>query len=210
MIEYDFDAGFWNPIKSGTKSGTIRKLRTKPRRHAKPGEPIELWAAVDGRRLCIARKQCLEVQGVVFKGAANRIHLGPITQNRSTWAELDLGAREGLARLTGHADWKEARDAYERRYGEDPVTLCLVTWADREYDGPIPSVPQLRDLAILIQHKSVIPAYGKISPAVGHILLVLGWAEVIDRTTVSHPDGRGYVPIRISEKGRWILQRFEK
>lgn len=212
MIEYDFDTRFWAQIQAGTKSGTIRRMRLKPRRHARPGEPIELWGVGGGKRLQIARKQCLEVQGVVFDGAANRIHLGPIIQNRSTWPELDLGAREGLARLTGHADWKEARDCYEARYGEARVTLCLVTWCDREYDGPLPSQPQLRDLRILAGvDRPIIPSYGKISAAVAHSLLVLKWAEVTDRSQQYLVDGhRGNIPIKISDLGRWILDRFEK
>jgi hypothetical protein len=211
MIEYDFDARFWNPITTGSKSGTIRAIRTKPRRHAKPGEDLELWAQVGGKRLQIARKQCLEVQGVFFKGARNQIHLGDITRNRSTWPELDLGAREGLARLTGHADWKEARDCYESRYGEDPVTLALITWCDRDYLGPKPTPQQLRDLRIVVDKGKVIPAYGKISVPVGHALLLLKWCEVVDPASVYWEKAKqGHCAIRATELGRQVLERFEK
>jgi hypothetical protein len=51
MIEYDFDPGFWNPIVKGIKTKTVRNMRTKPRRHARVDEPIELWALVGGADL---------------------------------------------------------------------------------------------------------------------------------------------------------------
>lgn len=214
MIQYDCDADFWNPIAKGIKIKTLRNMRTKPRRHARPDEPIELWATVGGKRLQILRAQCVAIEGVALHLAHRRqICVGPIFQHRSTWAPLGLGAREQLAIDTGHAGgWKEAAEAYAARYGYEPWAGTLITWAPREYDGPIPSGPQMRDLRVLAtSEKPIIPFYGKISSAVGHSLLILGWAEVMDRSaSYNTPDGRGLVPIRITDLGRWILERFEK
>jgi hypothetical protein len=212
VIEYDFDPRFWNPIASGEKRGTIRRMRTKPRRHARPDEAIELWALVDGRRLQIRKAACATVEGVFMHLERGIFRLGPIFKNRSTWPDLDAGGREGLARLTGHpGGWKEAAEYYAAVYGEGPETLCLVTWRDRDYDGPIPTVPQLRDLRILVDAGVLIPAYGKISVQVGFSLLLLKWAEVTDPAKVYFKnDERGHVPIRPTELGRWILDKFEK
>lgn len=212
MIPYDFDASFWNPIARGTKIKTLRNMRTKARRHARVDEPIECWAVVDNRRLQIIRAKCVNVEGVYLHLALDQIRVGPIYQHRDTWAPLKKKARELLAIETGHAGgWKEAALAYSDRRGENPWCGTIITWAPRDYDGPIPTHQQLRDLVILSQHARVIPCYGKISPTVAHSLLILKWAEVCDRTEQFRPhDRRGTVPIRITDLGRWILERFEK
>lgn len=212
MIEYDFDPGFWIPITSGTKIKTLRNMRTRPQRHARVDEAIELWALVDNRRLQISRAKCVNVEGVFLHLALDKIRVGPIFHNRDAWVPLKPKARELLAIETGHAGgWKAAALAYSDRYGENPWCGTLITWGPRDYDGPIPSTQQLRDLKVLTQHDRVIPHYGKISPTVGHSLLILKWAEVTDRTLQYMPkDRRGLVPIRITELGRWILERFEK
>jgi hypothetical protein len=212
VIQYDFDPKFWNPIASGEKRGTIRRLRMKPRRHARPDELIELWAVVGGKRLQIKRAACAAVEGVFMHLDRGIFRLGPIFKNRSTWPDLDAGGREGLARLTGHpGGWAEAALDYSARYGDGPQTLCLITWRDRDYDGPVPTPQQLRDLRILIENDVVIPAYGKISVQVAFSLLLLKWAEVTDPSRVYFDnEKRGHVPIRATELGRWILDRFEK
>lgn len=213
MIPYDFAGKYWTPILKGEKRGTIRRLRTKPRRHARPDEPIELWGLVDGRRLKIRNATCATVEGVFLLLGAGLIRLGPIFKNRSTWPVLDAGGREGLARLTGHpGGWKEAAGEYAARYGDGPETLCLVTWRDREYDGPIPTPQQLRDLRILASRQAVVPRFGKISPQVAYSLLCLKWAEVFNKSQqfVVDRNQSGDVAIQISDLGRWILDRFEK
>lgn len=212
MIEYEFDQQFYDAIAKGEKRATLRKMRIRPRRHAREGERIECWSWVNGLRLQIRAAECAGVDGVFMELGQGVFRLGPIIHNRSTWPDLDAGGREGLARLTGFTGgWAEAARYYEATYGAEPWTGCLVTWRDLEYTGPLPSVPQLRDLAILTQHARVIPCYGKVSPAVAHSLLVLGWAEVCDRSETFRPaDRRGTVPIRITDKGRWILDRFGK
>lgn len=212
MIEYDFDPKFWNPIAQGIKRGTIRRMRTKPQRHARPDEDLELWARVDGRRLQIKRATCATVEGVFMELGRGIFRLGPIFKNRSTWPDLDAGGREGLARLTGHAEgWAQAAADYSARYGDGPQTLTLITWRDRDYDGPKPTPQQLRDLRILARETVVIPAYGKISVQVGHSLLILKWAEVTDPAQAYFDrEKRGHVPIRLTELGRQILDRFDK
>lgn len=212
MIEYEFAADYWNPIARKIKIKTLRNFRIGKRRHARVDEPIELWAVVGGRRMQIRKAVCTAIEGVTLDLSRGAVAVGPIFKNRATWRRLGKAEREQLAIDTGHADWRSAAQAYAMRYGEDIWNGTLLTWGDREYEGPIPSRQQLRDLAILAQHKAVIPYYGKISPTVGHSLLILGWAEVPDKSSTYHGrgDNRGMVPIRISDKGRWILDRFEK
>lgn len=212
MIEYDFDPGFWNPIVKGIKTKTMRNMRTKPRRHARVDEPIELWALVDGRRLQILRAKCTAIEGVKLHLARGLVAVGPIFRHRDTWRPLSKKAREQLAIDTGHAGgWKEAAQAYLVRYGIDPWFGTLVTWGPRDYDGPIPSTPQLRDLKVLAQHKILIPSYGKISVQVGYSLLILKWAEIADPTHAYFDrEKRGEVPIQITALGREILDRFDR
>lgn len=212
MIEYDFSADFWTPITKGIKTATLRNMRLKPRRHARAGEPIELWATPADRRLQICRAQCVNVEGVFLHLAAGIVNVGPIERNRSTWLPLKPKARKDLALRTGHAGgWKEAAAAYGARYGEDPWAGTLISWGPREYDGPIPSREQLRDLKVLTCHDVVIPAYGKINARVTVSLVVLGWAEVTDRTMMLLSSGpRSYAPVKITDLGRWILERFEQ
>lgn len=214
MIDYEFDPRYWNVIADGSKRATLRNFRLKPRRHARPGEPLACWIWRDGLRLQVKRAECAEVLGVHMELGRDLFAMGPIFQNRSTWLQLDPGGREGLARLTGHPEgWKAAATVYIARRGPGPWTGCMISWRDPEYAGPIPSTQQLRDLRVLSENKAVIPRYGKISTTVGHSLLVLKWAEVTDKSMEYLTRERGAaseVPIRITELGRWILDRFEK
>jgi hypothetical protein len=211
VIEYDFDARFWNPITQKIKIKTLRNFRLKPRRHARVDEPIECWAAVGGRRLQIRKAVCTAIEGVTLAIDAGAVAVGPIFQHRSTWRRLKRLEREQLAIDTGFATWREAADYYAEHYGEGIWHGTLVTWGDREYDGPIPTAPQLRDLRVLTRHDRVVPSYGKISTTVGHGLVILKWAEVCDRGDAYRTATQiGHVPIRITELGRWILDRFEK
>lgn len=212
MIEYDCDARFWNPIAQKIKIKTLRNFRIGKRRHARVDEPIELWAAVGGKRLQIRKATCIAVEGVTLHigdTSPNQVFVGPVFKNRSTWKRLTAPERHQLAVDTGHENWPAAAGYYVAHYGHKPWHGTLITWGDREYDGPLPSHPQLRDLRILTLHKSVIPAYGKISSTVAISLVVLGWAEVTDRSMCLGGQ-RSYTPIRITELGRWILDRFEK
>jgi hypothetical protein len=211
VIEYQFDMGFAAAIEAGSKRGTIRRLRIPPRRHAFPGERIGLWIDDGLYRKQIRQADCAGVDGIYLHLARDIVRVGPLARNRNTWPDLDAGGREGLARLTGHAGWKAAGEAYAARYGDLPFTGCLVTWRDPEYSGPIPSRPQLEALRILTEHDRVIPAFGKFHPRTGHSLLVLAWAEVTDRSQQFRiEDQRGQSPIRITDLGRWILERFGK
>jgi hypothetical protein len=211
VIQYDFDPRFWTPIASGAKRATIRRMRTKPRRHARPDEAIECWAVVDNRRLQIRLADCAAVQGVFMELDRDIFRLGDITRNRSTWPDLDAGGREGLAKVTGFDGWAAAAEYYHSVYGGGPFTGCLISWRDREYTGPKPTAPQMRDLRILARNDAVIPAYGKISVQVGYALLLLKWAEIVDpQQAYFDREKRGHVAIRISELGRWILERFER
>lgn len=208
MIPYKFDMRFWTPIADGTKRATLRKLRTRPRRHARPGEEIQLWA-INDPPLQIRRAECAGVDGVLMELDTDKFCLGDITRNRSTWPNLDLGGREGLAKLCGFEHFTDAAAYWSGVHGGGPFTGCLITWRDMEYAGPPPSRPQLRDLRVLAVNERVIPAYGKISSAVAHSLLVLQWAEVCDRSqAITGREQRSYVPIRITDLGRWILERF--
>lgn len=209
MIEYDFDADFWNPIAQKIKIKTARNFRIGKRRHARPDEPIELWSAVGGKRLQIRKATCTAVEGITIAIGAEIVAVGPIFKNRSTWQRLKRLEREQLAIDMGFKTWREADAYHSSLRGEGIWHGALITWGDREYDGPIPSVPQLRDLRVLTLHPSVIPAYGKISTTVAISLVVMGWAEVTDRT-MSIQGQRSFTPIRITELGRWILERFEK
>lgn len=212
MIEYDVDPQFADAVKAGSKTATIRRMRLKPRRHARLGEPIEIWAMQGKYRTMIRRAECSELQGVFLHLAANVVRVGPITAHRATWAPLKPAQRRRLAEITGHpGGWKEAAAAYAARYGRDPFTGTIVHWRDREYDGPIPSLPQLRDLKILRAKADepggaggIIPSYGKISTGVGITLCVLRWAEVLSPWMKAD----GHHPIRITDLGRWILDRF--
>ncbi len=211
MIQYEFDARFFDAIAAGDKRATLRRLRTRPQRHARPGERIECWAWVKGLRLMIRPAEAAEILGVWMELGTDSFRMGPIIQNRNTWLELDPGGREGLARLTGHpGGWKEAAADYAARYGTGRWQGVMISWRDLDYTGPIPSRQQLRDLRVLAAaEKPIIPSYGKISPTVAHSLLVLKWAEVTDRGGQYLVDGhRGTIPVIISELGRQILERF--
>ncbi len=93
MIEYEFAPHFWNPIAQGIKISTLRSMRTRPRRHARLGEEIELYATVDDRRLQISKAQCVKLEGVFLHLAAKIVRVGPIEKNRSTWAPLTAQRR---------------------------------------------------------------------------------------------------------------------
>jgi hypothetical protein len=68
-------------------------------------------------------------------------------------------------------------------------------------------MPQLQALKVLTEHAEVIPAYGKILTIVAAGLVALRWAEFSG--PAGHMAVKGYAPIKITELGLEILQRFE-
>lgn len=206
-VEYYFDLQFRDQLVDGTKRGTIRRMRTRPQRHAHEGELLELSVVENNMRRMMKRAECAGVDGIFLDLDRDVVRLGHITTNRSTWPDLDAGGREGLAQLLGFRGWKSAAAYYGERYGRGPFTGSLVAWRELEYDGPKPSKKQLEALRVLTEHAIVIPSRGKFHPVVGHSLLVLKWASTTYREDLY---GNGKVPISITELGKWILERFDK
>jgi hypothetical protein len=65
LVAYSFRPRFARPIADGTKGGTIRADR---KRHARPGEELQLYAGMRTRQCrLIRRARCLGVEPIALK-----------------------------------------------------------------------------------------------------------------------------------------------
>lgn len=121
MVAYSFKGRFAEPIVAGTKRQTIRAPR---RRHARPGEALQLYAAMRTKHCrLIANAKCLDVIDVELDLVAGEVHAGGvIVVNRES------GADE-FARLDGFADWSDLRAFWAKEHpGVDRFQGVLIRW----------------------------------------------------------------------------------
>lgn len=121
MVAYSFQQGFEKPILTRRKRGTIRD--EGKRRHARPGEEIQLYVGMRTRACrLIARATCLSVQPVRLYLRSGFIEIGQMPE---AYAITDIDAMDAFAQSDGFDDWDEmsaffwkTMNAHER--------LCLI------------------------------------------------------------------------------------
>ncbi|MBI1207478.1 MAG: hypothetical protein GC191_09355 [Azospirillum sp.] len=126
MVAYLFKPRFETPILTGTKHGTIRSER---KRHARPGEVMQLETGSRYRRRRFAEPVCRAAWRVVIVlGLKPWVHLYP---DGVSMAVLDL---DGFARNDGFADFDDFARFFQAMHGREFQGVQL-TWLPFEV-GP--------------------------------------------------------------------------
>lgn len=122
MVAYSFKKQFVEPIRAGTKIGTIRAHR---KRHARPGEDLQLYCGMRTRGcFLIAPKVCVRVNEIVFDLTGQG---GPVLTSNGVpvqgWPILDQ-----FARTDGFKDFAEMLDFWETAHGAIRFEGVHIIW----------------------------------------------------------------------------------
>lgn len=124
MVAYSFQKRFIEPIRAGTKRQTIRNERTGHARHARPGEPVQLYFGLRTKHSrLIAAPLCEAVWPV-------RINLDGLVSANDGWVRSgdDLDA---FAVSDGFRDWADMV-AFWRKHHPGVIVFSgvLIRWAE--------------------------------------------------------------------------------
>jgi hypothetical protein len=120
MVAYSFKSRFVEPIMSGAKRQTVRADR---RRHARPGEPLQLYTGMRTRHCrLIGRATCIDIRPVTLIFAEG--------EGVAMDGLRDLfGDMEGFARADGFASWAELSQFWRENHpGADIFDGVLIRW----------------------------------------------------------------------------------
>lgn len=118
MVAYNFQARFADAVSSGRKIQTIRARREGRSRHARPGEPIQLYT---GLRTKSARKLC-DPDPVCVTSTYCNIHATGITLGNHPNVDLDE-----FARRDGFTDFADMKAWFGETHGL-PFIGQLIEW----------------------------------------------------------------------------------
>lgn len=136
MVAYSFKRRFVTPIQAGlaishpTYFGPVlpkrQTIRADRRRHARPGEEVQLYCGMRTRQcFLIGRARCIAAQPIEFRFARKEIWIdGPIPQHVRTTASLDE-----FARGDGFRDFDDMRSFFwATEHGAEFFNGVLIRW----------------------------------------------------------------------------------
>lgn len=120
MVAYSFKQQFVAPILSGAKRQTIRVDR---KRHARIGEPIQLYTGMRTRQCkAIGTALCENVCPITLDFSSHKIDLNGIVYISKLIAN-------DFARSDGFSDWTEMKDFWRINHPDVPVfSGILIRW----------------------------------------------------------------------------------
>lgn len=122
MVAYSFQTRFVDPILSGRKRQTLRGDR---RRHARPGEELQLYTGMRTRHCClIGRAPCVAVAQVEIV-----IGLGTPAVFLDAAHERQADPQE-FARADGFADWADFEAYWLQDLGPGAYMPWMIQWAE--------------------------------------------------------------------------------
>jgi hypothetical protein len=127
MVAYSFKPRFAAPILAGTKIGTIRPDR---RRHARPGETLQLYTGMRTRQCrLIKTARCVAVDRIrlYFRPDFTAVVIGEPgnTAGDRTQVIEDL---DGFARGDGFADWSDLTAFWRETHGQNQFDGIWIRW----------------------------------------------------------------------------------
>lgn len=129
MVAYGFKPEFVELVRSGRKSQTIRKPREGKSRHARPGEPIQLyenWRQPDARKI-IEDPVCVTVDPVLIRWNKTTFWSMVRTYDDSHHYNWWNAALDDFARADGFVDHKAFFQFFEDTHGL-PFEGVLIKW----------------------------------------------------------------------------------
>ena len=135
MVAYSFQKRFIEPIRTGAKRHTIRNERTGRARHARPGEPVQLYFGLRTRHCSlIAAPLCeavwpirIDLEADGFGGQAIRIG-GPLDAVQGI---PDGSDPDAFAVSDGFQDWSDMA-AFWRKHHPGVIVFegVLIRWVE--------------------------------------------------------------------------------
>ena len=118
MVAYNFQARFAEAVASGRKTQTIRATREGRSRHAKPGDPLQLYT---GLRTKAARK-LRTPDPICIRSTYCNIHETGVTTGTNPKIDLDA-----FAQNDGFADFADMKAWFRETHGL-PFIGQLIVW----------------------------------------------------------------------------------
>lgn len=134
MVAYSFKRQFQEPIQTGAKMQTVRGFRA---RHARPGEPIQLYCGMRTRACfkLIPDPICTEVREVMIKVSRCKCGLALISRIEIDGRSLDYKSIIEFAKADGfessyHGNTAEQRmaDFWLEHHGPGTFQGVLIKW----------------------------------------------------------------------------------
>lgn len=123
MPAYNFQRRFVRPIQRGTKTQTIRRIGK--RRHARPGEPIQLYAGMRTKkcRKVVRDVLCREVSDIEIEigdSGFESIDINGILLPKKQW--------RAFAKRDGFNSVQEFYELFKRMHGTGKFHGVLIQW----------------------------------------------------------------------------------
>lgn len=138
MVAYSFNRRFAEPILKGTKCQTVRADR---RRHARPGEALQLYCGMRTRNCSlIARTICVDVQPILIEFERSRrrhtrVYIAGVLRFAER-RELDAFARDD-----GFPDWSALRLFWHDNHPDvTDFRGVIIRWRGADANEPRPRV----------------------------------------------------------------------
>lgn len=141
MVAYSFKSRFIDPIRKGLgqpeKISVVKFMYVNPKRqtiradrkrHARPGEEIQLYCGMRTRHcFLIGRARCTDVSDIVITfGQASAVAVGSAGKRVAAFAGAGL---DEFAGRDGFADWSEMREFWTREHGRiERFVGVLIEW----------------------------------------------------------------------------------
>lgn len=130
MVQYSFKPGFVPHIRSGLKKQTIRLPR---KRHARPGEDLQLYTGPRMRPVRIGLSVCQSVHDVRLDFAENAVTLDDAITIEGAQALDDFAIRDGFATPAASdiTPWRYMSRWWALTHPDQPIFAgVLVDWGD--------------------------------------------------------------------------------
>lgn len=122
MVAYSFHSRFIEPIIDGRKGGTIRADR---RRHARPGEELQLYAGMRTRQCwLIARKTCIGIDPITLDFISRSVEWADTGTLIYSSPDLD-----NFAVFDGFVCWDQLAAFWADTHAEDKFHGWHIRWA---------------------------------------------------------------------------------
>lgn len=127
MVAYSFQKEFVSPSLAGTKIGTIRGLRMRPSRHARPGEQLQHYTGMRTKYCApFGRSTCQSTRLILLAIREGSVHYPASTETISDEAKLNI-----FAIGDGFANWDKLCEFWHRMHPDAAMFQgAHIIWGD--------------------------------------------------------------------------------
>lgn len=129
MVAYSFNKRFAPAIVDGLKTHTIRAERGPKGRHARPGEPVQLYVGMRTKycqKLLEPDPICTSVKPILIIITKDAIHAVQIAEEETIQAPHRL---EAFARTDGFPNLKSMHEFWVKEHGARNFNGVMIEWS---------------------------------------------------------------------------------